>query len=114
MSSNTHKPAHDFSITINIPAGALEEDSAKFLEDALRRFCAKAVPKFIRGQKEHGGFIADRPMLPELENELVDAWDYTCGAMYRSKKILEFLEDNLTSEQKAAYSRHMNGHERNL
>jgi len=61
----------------------LGTDSREFLIDTLSNFCSKAIEKFIKGQKEHEGIIYDRPMLPELEKELIDSIFYLAGAQKR-------------------------------
>jgi len=62
---------------------SLDEASIRFLRETLGEFVEKAVDKFVRGQKEHGGIIYERPMLPELKKELIDSIFYLAGAQKR-------------------------------
>lgn len=64
----------------------LTDKSKEFILDNLKDFSTRAIRKFMKGQKEHGGFIADRPMLDEIENEVIDQFWYLKAAKERSKK----------------------------
>ena len=43
---------------------------------AITHFIERAVPKFNKGQEEHGGSCDQRANFEELENEIIDLWFY--------------------------------------
>ena len=61
----------------------LDDRSMQFMVKTLSEFVYHASLKFVKGQLEHGGFIADRPMLPEITPEIIDLMFYTAGAKWR-------------------------------
>lgn len=65
---------------------SLKDKSKEFLHKRLTEFCEKSLIKFCAGEKEHGGLITDRPALPELKAELIDAWMYA-GALEEQTPI---------------------------
>jgi hypothetical protein len=54
----------------------LDSQSIANLTNSLCEFACRGAEKYIRGQKEHGGNIADRDLFKELQNEIIDAWHY--------------------------------------
>lgn len=49
---------------------------------SLAIFAEHAIEKFIKGQKEHGGYIRDRDLMAELYAEQIDSfWYGPHGAM---------------------------------
>ena len=52
----------------------------ELLTDICLHFLESAIPKFVRGSKEHGGLLTDRPAMPELGDELIDAIMYHSAA----------------------------------
>lgn len=53
-------------------------------------FIHMAVPKFVKGSKEHGNTLVSRPALPELQNEILDAYIYLQAALIQLKDICKF------------------------
>lgn len=51
------------------------EDGAHLI-DTLVNFVDRALDKYIKGQKEHGGSITDRDCYEDLRNELIDSIIY--------------------------------------
>ena len=67
-----------------------DSDSADILQKAewlkwsnMDRFSELAPKKYDAGQKEHGGYLPDRPLLAELEKEAIDGWHYLGAARRR-------------------------------
>ena len=48
----------------------------KLWDNSLARFAHLARKKYDAGQKEHGGYLADRVSLRDIEEELIDCWFY--------------------------------------
>lgn len=63
----------------------LNEQSLEFLEETLQEFCERAIIKFIDGQKQHGGVIYNRPMMIELDQEIIDIVFYSAGIRKRKE-----------------------------
>jgi hypothetical protein len=49
---------------------------AEFLASALDKHLQDSLAKYMLGYEEHGGSIMDRPMIAELDSELIDANHY--------------------------------------
>lgn len=69
----------------------LDTDTRQWLADTLVSFTTRAIPKFLKGHKEHGGSIFDRDLQLELENEHIDSLMYM-SAM-RRKADLSAIQD---------------------
>jgi hypothetical protein len=52
---------------------------------AIAHFIERAVPKFNKGQKEHGGSCDQRANFEELENEIIDLWFYMMSMKHKLK-----------------------------
>jgi hypothetical protein len=50
---------------------------------AVQRFQTLAPVKYDAGQKQHGGLLTQRPLLEELEAEVIDLWFYLVGLRIR-------------------------------
>lgn len=60
----------------------LTPDTVLNMVRSLQGFTVTAIQKFIKGQKEHGGKLIDRPLIAELAMEQVDSfWYGPFGAM---------------------------------
>jgi len=66
---------------------ALLESDREVLHNALVEFVNRAADKFVLGAKKHGGSITSRPALPELSDELVDAWMYRTALKFMMKGL---------------------------
>jgi hypothetical protein len=63
----------------------LPKKDFEFLQDTLLRTVDGMAEKFVRGSKEHGGCITDRPALPELVNEMYDGMFYAAAVQRQMK-----------------------------
>ena len=54
----------------------LSDDTIKKMETSLINFVINSTVKFIKGQKEHGGNLADRNLDEEITNETIDIYWY--------------------------------------
>jgi hypothetical protein len=55
-------------------------------DDAIAHFIERAVPKFNKGQAEHGGSCDERANFEELENEIIDLWFYLMSLKYKLER----------------------------
>lgn len=65
----------------------LLERDRQVLHTALVDFVNRAADKFVLGARENGGTIMSRPAVPELENELIDAWMYKTALQFMMKGL---------------------------
>ena len=65
----------------------LYEIDREVLHTALVEFAQRAADKFVLGAKSHGNTILSRPSLPELSDELVDAWMYRTALKFMLKGV---------------------------
>ena len=54
-------------------------------KQSVERFRAKAIPKFLAGQAEHGGDLVQKVRLQHLEEEIIDLWHYVYALRLRLK-----------------------------
>jgi hypothetical protein len=52
---------------------------------SVERFRAMAFPKFLAGQREHGGDLVQKVRLEHLEEEIIDLWHYVYALRLRLK-----------------------------
>ena len=53
---------------------------------AITHFIERAVPKFDKGQAEHGGSCDERANFEELENEIIDLWFYLMSLKHQLER----------------------------
>ena len=53
---------------------------------AIAHFIERAVPKFNKGQAEHGGSCDQRANFEELENEIIDLWFYMMSLKHKIER----------------------------
>jgi hypothetical protein len=58
-------------------------------DDAIVRFIEIAVPKFDKGQEEHGGNLDERASFEDLEDEIVDLFFYLQSLKHKITKAQE-------------------------
>ena len=76
-------------------SNVLTHNDKIFIYESLETFNKLFIDKFIKGKQEHGGEITDRPLLPELEKELIDAWAYVQGVKARAEMYKELVAKEL-------------------
>jgi hypothetical protein len=54
---------------------------------SLTVFVERAVDKYMKGQKEHGGDIRDRDLTAEILNEQIDQWWYSQAMIWKEQQI---------------------------
>jgi len=54
---------------------------------SVERFRALGVPKYLAGQKEHGGDLPQKVRLEHLEEEIIDLWHYVYALRLRLKEV---------------------------
>ena len=54
---------------------------------SVERFRALGVPKYLAGQKEHGGDLVQKVKLEHLEEEIIDLWHYVYALRLRLKEV---------------------------
>ena len=54
----------------------MTQEQEAHLEDIISAVSSRIRHKYIRGQKEHGGNLWDRPALPEFKQEVTDLNTY--------------------------------------
>lgn len=63
----------------------LSQDTIDKMSYSLAVFQCKAIAKFIKGQKEHGGNLADRNLDEEISMECIDTFWYNEAKAWKDK-----------------------------
>lgn len=61
----------------------LTKERKEQIASSLTFFCIKAVEKYLRGQEEHGGDLADRNLDAEIEAEIIDLMFYNMATKWK-------------------------------
>tara|TARA_R110000824_G_scaffold125134_3_gene284052 strand:- start:1364 stop:1588 length:225 start_codon:yes stop_codon:yes gene_type:complete len=69
-----------------MPHPEIERTPDEIRDAAIVHFIERAVPKFNKGQEEHGGSCDQRANFEELENEIIDLWFYMQSLKYKLER----------------------------
>lgn len=74
-------------IDIQLPESfkSLSPENQQFVIDNIESFAYRAVDKYVKGQKEHGGNLWDRDCLAESIQENIDLFWYLAAEKERRK-----------------------------
>ena len=63
----------------------LSYDERMLMAATLQQFLIKAVDKYFKGQKEHGGSITNRDLQAEIQHEIIDLMWYNAAVGWKNK-----------------------------
>ena len=69
----------------------MTQNQEQHLEDIKRSFCEEVDAKYRAGQKEHGGNLWDRDVVPDINNEAIDLVTYAYTNRERQNKIRRII-----------------------
>lgn len=76
----------------------MTSEQSAHLEELLRTFRDLASAKYKAGQREHGGNLWDKPVLPMLIEECLDLPIYALTLQNQIKTAIELLELGMARE----------------
>jgi len=82
----------DFSYTLVNLAG-ISKEAINHCTKLVTNFIQVFVPKYMAGQREHGGNLAEKCTLKFMEEEVLDQWSYVQVAKAQWAEMLRILRE---------------------
>ena len=65
----------------------IDIEERRLMASSLSVFVTKAVDKYFKGQKEHGGNITDKDLNAEIQNEITDLMWYNFANSWKNYHV---------------------------